>query len=80
MPVWGIAEPSPPHLQISYSAGNLILKLSNLHPSLATRNTPVPVPTFSADPGVRHLSAHHLELYAYVQKAPQRPKILQSCL
>ena len=62
MPEWGIAEPSPPHLQISYSTDNLLLKFSNLHPSLATRNAPRPVPMFSVDLGVQHLGAHHSEL------------------
>ena len=64
MPEWGIAEPSPPYLQISYSTDNLLLKLGNLHPSLATRNAPGPVPMFSVDSGVWHLSAHCSELCA----------------
>ena len=59
MPELGIAEPSQPHPQISYSIDIILLMLDNLHPSLAIRNALGLVPTFSADLGVWHLGACH---------------------
>ena len=59
MPELGIAEPSQLHPQIFYSCDILLLMLDNHPPFLATRNALVLVPTFFADLGVWHLSAHH---------------------
>ena len=59
MPEWGIAEPSQPHPQISYSVDIPSLMLNNLHPSLATRNALALGPMFFTDLGVRYLGACH---------------------